>query len=240
MPTFDQIVKGSSANTAGAVLRLGNRKREVSLLLPLETDLTTVDGLRQLNERLRQIEENLRRIEEAELQLAVKFGFGALDPVPATATPVPGAKVTLDKIGTWLILVTSDWRDTGSGESFVVVDPETTEGAKKQDALCRVTGEETTTAWCLFTATTVPRLAQLYAKTTDGAQKLDEAGTAIAAVWVARWRPGDKRFGRHIPSQYTGAEDMNNDPLTDHGEEARWPLSDHPDKVAHGVDQAGL
>ena len=147
MPTFDQIVKGSSANTAGAVLRLGNRKREVSLLLPLETDLSTVDGLRQLNERFRQIEEHLRRIEEAELQLAVKFGFGALDPVPATAMPVPGAKVTLDKIGTWLILVTSDWRDTGTGESFVVVDPETTEGAKKQDALCRVTGEETTTAW---------------------------------------------------------------------------------------------
>jgi hypothetical protein len=114
-----------------------------------------------------------------------------------------------------------------------VIDPETDTGAKRQDAYCRAAGTITTTAWCLFTATAIPRLAQMYAK---GGGALNAAGTSICALWVGRWSPGDKRFGRQMDSQYIGGTDMNGDPLTDHGEEARWPASDHPDQVSQGVE----
>jgi hypothetical protein len=226
-------VKGSSANTGPAVIRLGSGRPDTSLQLPLEIDLTTREGLRQLNERFDQIEKALRHTDESEVSLAVKFGYGALAAAGASATPVPGAKVVLDKPGTWLILATFDWTAASGSEGFVVVDPETTDGAKKQDALCRVTGTITTTAWCLFTAVKIPRLAQLYMK---GAGALEEAGTSICAIWLSHWAPGSKRFGRNVESVFTGATDLNGDPLTDHGEEARYPLGDHPDVIANGVE----
>ncbi len=231
---FDQSVSGSSANAGRAVMRLGGAKPDTSLVLPLATDLTTAEGLRALNERLDQIERALRHVEDTEISLAVKFGYGSLAAITGTAQPVTGAKVVLDKLGSWLILATFDFTSAVDGEGFVVIDPETTDGAKKQDAYVRAAGSLTATAWCLFTATSVPRLAQLYAKGTSGA--LDAAGTSIAAVWVGKWAPGDKRFGRQMDSRFSGATDMNGDTLTDHGEEARWPASDHPDRISHGVE----
>jgi hypothetical protein len=231
--TFDQTVEGSSANTGRAVIRLGRNAPDTSLLLPIETDLTTREGLRSVNERFAQIEMALRKVQESEVSLAAKFGYGELASLSGTAQPVIGAKVVLDKIGSWLILASFDFTSAVAAEGFVVIDPETETGAKKQDAYVRAAGSLTLTAWCLFTATEIPRLAQLYAK---GGGALDAAGTSICALWVGKWAPGDKRFGRNVPSQYTGATDMNGDALTDHGEEARWPPSDNPEVIAHGVD----
>jgi hypothetical protein len=231
---FNQTVAGSSANTGRAVIRLGRGSPDTSLVLPMETDLATAEGLRAINERFDQIERRLRHAEEMEISLAAKFGYGELAALNPTAQPVTGAKVVLDKLGTWLILASFDFTSAVAAEAFVVIDPETTTSAKKQDAYVRAAGNLTLTAWCLFTASAIPRLAQLYAKGTSGA--LDAAGTSIAALWVGKWTPGDKRFGRDVPSQYTGATDMNGDPLTDHGEEARWPASDHPDVISQGVE----
>jgi len=230
---FTQTVEGSSANTGRAVLRLGKGAPDTSLVLPLGTDLSTPEGLRTINERFDQIERALRHVEDIEISLACKFGYGELAALIASAQPVTGAKVVLDKVGTWLLLATFDFTSAVAAEGFVVIDPETDGGAKRQDAYCRAAGTITTTAWCLFTATAIPRLAQMYAK---GGGALNAAGTSIAAVWIGRWSPGGKRFGRQIESQYTGATDMNGDPLSDHGEEARWPSSDHPDQISHGVE----
>jgi len=246
---LDNTISGSSANTGKAVIRLRKgQKTDPSLTLPLETDLTTPDGLRKLNESLEQAEIRLRKVEEMEVGLAVKFGFGSLDAITSTAKPIPGAKVTLDKIGTWLILATFDWDADGAAEvqGFAVVDPETEDTAKKQDAEAKAqltsAQKQTSTAWCLFTATQIPRLVQLYAKQVAGAGAVDviEEGTSICALWVGRWASGDKRFGRHIESRYAGAEDMAGNTLTNHGEEARWPYSDNPDTISHGVDNASL
>jgi hypothetical protein len=240
-------VRGSSAQTGKAVIRLGGKRTDPSLILPQETDLTTPDGLRKLNEVLEQVEIRLRKLEEFEVKLATKFGYGSLAALTTTAQPIPGAKVVLDKIGTWLLIGTWDWDAAAAAEAhgFVVLDPQTTTTAKRQTAWAKMTaaGAEklTTTAWCLFTVTQVPRLAQLYGKkVSGGVVDLLEAGTSLVAVWVGSWGSGEKRFGRQIESQYTGAEDLNQNTLTDHGEEARWPASDNPDKIANGVDQASL
>lgn len=230
-------VQGSSARTESAVVRTSARKLDTSLLLPLSTDLATPEGLRIINERFDQIERMLRASDEYEVSLAVKFGYGSLGSVTATAQPVPGAKLTLDKIGTWLILASFDWTSANGSEGFVVIDPETAAGAKRQDAWCRATGSVTLTAWCLFTANSVPRLAQMYAK---GAGALQEAGTSICAIWLGRWEPGLKTFGRQMESAQTGPTDMNGDTLTDHGEQGRWPKSDHPDYLAEGVNLPAL
>jgi hypothetical protein len=231
---------GSSANTGKAVLRLSARGREVSLLLPIGTDLSSVDGLQLLNERLTQIEEHLARLDEMEVQLAMKFGYGSLATLTTTAKPITGAKVTLDKIGTWLLLGSWDFDGTGAVEGFIVIDPETTAGAKRQDAIVRTTADSICTAWCLFTVTEIPRLAQLYGKLGSGAFDVIAAGTSICAIWLGRWKPGEKRFGRQMPSYYTSAQDMDFNTLTDHGEEARWPYSDDSTTVSNGVDQTGL
>jgi hypothetical protein len=230
---FNQTVEGSSANTGRAVMRLGRGKADTSLVLPLGTDLTKPEGLRAINERFDQIERALRHVEDTEISLAAKFGYGELAALTAAAQPVTGAKVVLDKLGSWLILASFDFTSAVAAEGFVVIDPETDAAAKRQDAYCRAADTITTTAWCLFTATAIPRLAQMYAK---GGGALNAAGTSICAVWVGRWAPGDKAFGRQMASQYTGATDMNGDALTDHGEQARWPASDNPDQISHGVE----
>lgn len=241
------VVQGSSAQTGKAVIRLGAKRTDPSLILPLETDLTTPDGLRRLNEVLEQVEIRLRKLEEFEVKLATKFGYGSLAAITTTAQPIPGAKVVLDKIGTWLVIGTWDWDAAAAAQAhgFVVLDPQTTTTAKRQAAWAKFTaaGAEklTSTAWCLFTVTQVPKLAQLYAKkVSGGVVDVLEAGTSVVAVWVGSWASGEKRFGRHLESQYTGGTDLNLDSLTDHGEEARWPASDDPDKIANGVDQASL
>lgn len=240
-------VTGSSVNTGRAVIRLGDQsKTDPSLLLPRETDLPR-EILQLLNERFQQIETRLRKLEDFEIGLAAKAGYGSLGALDSTARPVPGCKAVLDKLGTWLVLVTADFNAAAAAEAiaFAVIDPENTDSAKKQDAEARASfgaiGRATTTAWCLFTATKLPRLVQLYAKKISGGTvDVEEEGTSICALWVAKWDPGDKRFGRQIESRFAGAEDMNLDPLTDHGEEARWPRSDNPDVISHGVDQPGL
>ena len=134
---FDQLVQGSSANTGKAVIRLGRNAPDTSLVLPLETDLTKPEGLRALNERFDQIERALRHVDETEVSLAAKFGFGELAALSGTAQPVAGAKVVLDKLGNWLILASFDFTSAVAGEGFVVLDPETAEGAKKQDEIGR-------------------------------------------------------------------------------------------------------
>ena len=233
---FNQTVRGSSANTGRAVVRLGKGAPDTSLILPVATDLTKPEGLRAINERFDQIERAIRHIEDMEITLAAKFAYGALETVGGDGSPVLGAKLVLDKLGTWLVLATFDWSGSGESLGYVVIDPEAPTSAKRQDAICRATATGTTTAWCLFTATAIPRLAQLYAKAVTGAWEVLEAGTSICALWVGRWAPGNKRFGRNVPTEYIGATDMNGDPLTDHGEEARWPASDHPDQISHGVE----
>lgn len=229
-----QVVSGSSARTGSAVIQAG-RKPDTSLLLPETTDLTTIEGLRKLNERFDQIERALRAPTESEISLAVKFGYGALGSVPTDLTPVPGAKVNLDKQGNWLLLVTFDWSGSGTAEGCAVVDPEATGLAKRQDAVCKTSTPGTTTAWSMFTATEIPRLAQLYAKSTGGTWAILEGGTSLCAIWLGTWEPGDKRFGRQMESTFSTASDMNGDALTDHGEEARWPSGDHPDVLPEGV-----
>lgn len=240
---FRQVVRGSSTNTGAAVIRKTSRKPDTSLLLPKDIDLTTEEGMRAMNERFDQIERSLRSEDEYEVSLAIKAGYGSLDAVPTTLTPVTGAKVTLDKLGTWLILASFDWdiaTPSGIATGVVVIDPETESTAKKQDAVCRATVAGTSTAWCLFTATTVPRLVQLYASATAGTWALLEGGTSVCAVWIGQWEAGDKRFGRQIESTFTAATDMNGQTITDHGEEARYPESDHPDYISHGVELPSL
>jgi len=240
---FQQQVKGSSANTGAAVLRTSALKADTSLVLPNSVDLATDEGKRALNERFDQIERALRAPAEYEVSLAVKFGYGSLDTITTTLKPVPGAKVTLDKLGVWLLLATFDWdiaSASGVATGTVVVDPEVTTTAKRQDALCRSVVAGTNTAWCMFTATTVPRLVQLYASATAGTWTLLPGGTSVAAVWLGKWAPGEKRFGRQSESTFDATTDMNGDTLTDHGEEARYPLSDHPDYISHGVELPDL
>jgi hypothetical protein len=212
----------------------------ISLQLPQGVDLTKTDGTKLLNDRLRQVETAFQSLAQQDVSLPTKSAYGSLEACTASALPVEGGKVNLDKVGTWLIHATFDFQGSGEVQGFVVIDAETADGAKKQDAFCRATGNGTATAWCLFTATSAPRLAQLYAKATNGSWAVLEEGTSICAVFQGVWSPGDKRQGRQTPNEATGATDMNGDPLTDHGDEARWPPSDNPATIAAGVEQPDL
>jgi hypothetical protein len=240
IPSYTVPVAGAvkkSSRPHSAVVETSRKTLDTSLLLPLGIDLTTPEGLRSINERFDQIERVLRAPPQYEVSLATKSGYGSLPALTATFQPVPGAKVSLDKAGNWQITATFDWLGSGTAEGCVVVDPEKPETAKRQDAVCKKTNPGTTTAWCLFTAVTTPRLAQLYAK---GSGSLAEAGTSICAVWLGAWAPGDKHFGRQMASQFTDATDLNGDALTDHGEEAHYPRSDHPYVLPEGVDLPNL
>jgi hypothetical protein len=235
LPAAGAVKKSSRPHSA--VVRTSGKGLDTSLLLPFGTDLTTPEGLRTVNERFDQIERVLRTPPQYDVSLPAKFGYGSLAALGATFQPVPGAKVSLDKPGNWQITATFDWAGSGTAEGCVVIDPEKEETAKRQDAVCKKTNPGTTTAWCLFTATTAPRLAQLYAK---GSGSLAEAGTSICAIWLGAWVPGDKRFGRQIESQFVNATDMNGDALTDHGDEAHYPREDHPYVLPEGVDLPDL
>jgi hypothetical protein len=235
MARFSQTVAGSSATTGRSVVRLGDGEKGTKLELPAVIDGVPAELLKLLNERFRQVEIELERAKNFELSLATKSGYGELTGAGATAKPIPGAKLTLDKIGTWELRVQA--QTTAACEVFPVVDPLSTETAKKQGAIVKTSGAQAASGSCLFTTTTVPRLVQLYAK---GAGNVLKEGTRIDAVWLGRFVEGNKRFGRQQANQYAGATDANGDPLTDHGEEARYPSSDHPDTMPEGVDQPAL
>lgn len=230
----------AAGKASSVVPRSARKVLDASLLLPPSTNLGSSEGLRALNQRMELIERVLRQPAEYEVNLSAKSGYGKLDAIPATFTPVAGAKVTLDKPGNWQIQATCDWAGSGSAEACVVVDPESAATAKRQDAVMKATAAGTTTAWCLFTAVKAPRLAQLYAKASSGTWTLLEAGTSICAIWVGMWQPGQKVLGRQTESAATGATDIFGDTLTDHGEQAHYPMGDHPDYGASGVEQPDL
>lgn len=237
MGRFDKTVSGSSANTGRAVLQLGRKQRATRLELPPVVEGIPPEFIKLLNERLRVIDDELARIDDDEISLATKSGYGSIESVGATATPIPGAKVTLDKIGNWEIRIQA--QVTAACEVFAVVDPQATETAIKQAAKVVTSGAGAASGSCLFTTTTVPRLVQLYAKSSAAAD-VEEEGTRIDAVWVGRYAAGGKRHGRQTPNQFAAAVDATGEALTAHGEEARWPSSDHPDTMPEGISQPGL
>lgn len=248
---FSQTISGGSQNTGRAVVRIGagaTAAERVSLGLP-ENWTADDEGRKLLNERLRQIEYELGRAKDYEVSVPVKYAYATVTAgaeyailVPEAAvtdiTPVPGAKLSLDKIGTWLLLmsVTIDVQDaTVLFTADLVVDAGTEAEAKIQPARIKVTpaaGFNTYTSWCLFTATSIPRLVSLYVTKASGAGASEiQEPTHIAAVWLGRWTASTKRFGRQTPTATLSILDANGDALTIHGEEARWPASDSPDEL---------
>lgn len=249
---FDAVVRGSSANTGRAVIPIGGGASETDRLdleLPDELPLSQAELVKLLNQRFRQIEDELGLNREYEASLAIKMGYGSLAGIGATATPVAGAKIVLDKIGSWLLLICCEWERTAGATvtmmGCAVIDPETTAQAKAQaacaKALLTANGKHSTTGWGLFTATEIPRLVQLYAKQESGSATVNllQGGTHIAGIWLGRWEPEQKRFGRHTPNAIYG-EDASGAPLTNYGEQARFPRSDDPATMPNGVNQPGL
>ena len=246
MARFEQTISGGSQNTGRAVVRIGagaTAAERVSLSLP--TNWTADDeGRKLLNERLRQIEYELSRPKDYEVSVPVKYAYAtvtvgaeyAILAQGGSITPVPGAKLSLDKIGAWLLLCSVTWDIQDSGVVFtadLVVDPETETAAKIQPSRMKVltdtVGLTTSTSWCLFSATSIPRLMSLYAVKASGAgaSKIKEP-THLAAIWLGQWTATTKRFGRQTPTRTVSILDANGDTLTIHGEEARWPASDDP------------
>jgi hypothetical protein len=249
---FKQTITGGSQNTGRAVVRIGagaTAADRASLSLP--TNWTADDeGRKLLNERLRQIEYELGRPKDYEVSVPVHYAYADWDSATSTgfavtdaSTPVTGAKLSLDKIGTWLLLVSTNWHihDNVVMTAYLAVDPETEAAAKVQAATIEflgVTTDSTTkTGWCLFTVTAIPRLVQLYAKKASGAgATMLVPPTHIAAIWLSSWAASTRRFGRQTPSLTTSILDPYGDPLTIYGEEARWPASENPDNLPIGAD----
>jgi hypothetical protein len=234
MPRFDEQISGSSATTGRSVVRIGDGEQGTKLELPAGIEGVSPELLAILNERFRTIEVELERAKNYELSLAVKYGRADETAASASAEPIPGAKLSLDKLGNWLLMVEA--QTTGACEIFAVVDPQQTETAARQAALVKTSGAQSAAAQCLYTATVIPKLVQLYAK---GAGTIKDT-TKLTAIWLGRYTAGAKRFGRHQPNQYAGAIDATGEPLTDHGEEARYPASDHPDQIPEGISQPSL
>ncbi|MFH1110981.1 MAG: hypothetical protein V1790_17550 [Planctomycetota bacterium] len=259
MTRFEQTITGGSQNTGRGVVRIGAGATEanrVHLTLP-ENWTADPEGLKILNDRLRQIEYEVGRPKEYEVSVPVHYAYANWTPpatgfsVTAANTPVTGAKLSLDKIGTWLLLMEVDWMSLAPGNRLsasLVVDPATEAEAKMQAATTNSTAEALTehsdTAWGLFTATSIPRLVQLYAKEVGwggpGSNTVIYPPTHIAAIWLSAWTTSTRRFGRQTPSLTASILDPYGVALTIYGEEARWPKSEHPDTLPIGADFLSL
>jgi hypothetical protein len=265
MGRFEQTITGGSQNTGRAVVRIGAgavATERVSLSLP--TNWTADDeGRKLLNERLRQIEYELSRPKDYEVNVPVhyayadwddKFGGPWIGPGPAPEyeghTPVPGAKLMLDKLGTWLLLMQITWLSWTPDEdlsAYLAVDPEDEDEAKIQAAFTNSNSTNiqphTDTSWSIFTTTSIPRLVQLYARDSyigEGPNSMLYYPSHIAAIWLSAWTASTRRFGRQTPSLTTSILDPYGDLLTIYGEEARWPKSEHPDTLPIGADFLSL
>lgn len=250
MARFEQTITGGSQNTGRAVVRIGAgavAAERMSLSLPTNW-LPDDEGRKLLNERLRQIEYELYRPKDYEVNIPIHYAYADADyAVPTTMNPVTGAKLSLDKLGTWLLLLSTNWHihDNVVMTAYLAVDPEVETAAlvqaSKIEFLGVTTNSTTKTAWSLFTATAIPRLVQLYAKKASGAgATMLVEPTHLAAIWLSSWTASTRRFGRQTPSLTTSILDPYGDALTIYGEEARWPKSEHPDTLPIGADFLSL
>ena len=250
MARFEQTISGGSQNTGRSVVGIGAgaiSADRTSLSLPA-TWTADEEGRKILNDRLRYIEYELRRSKEYEVSVPIHYAYADANyALPTTMKPVTGAKLALDKLGTWLLLLSTNWHihDDVVMTAYLAVDPETEVSALVQSSkiefLGVTTNSTTKTAWSLFTATSIPRLVQLYAKKAAGAgATLLVEPTHLAAIWLSSWTASTRRFGRQTPSLTTSIVDPYGNALTIYGEEARWPMSEHPDTLPIGADFATL
>jgi hypothetical protein len=112
--------------------------------------------------------------------------------------------------------------------------------AQNARAQASITG--VSTAWALYTTVAIPKLVQIYAKRESGAGTVNalEAGSSLSAIWLAPWKAGDKRFGRQAANAYGYLNGFDGQPLTNYGEESRYPAADHPDTLPLGASTLTL